>query len=139
MNKELYYCKYWKHMYYFDYDICVSDIIYSNDKNIAQIHMVVMKKGKVVRGITSSSLNEFENIIRGFIRKQFSKKNNLLENGVVKIWYYNIDDSPVDSKDVPLRIAITFSNSGESIPVEEYVIFRQNICDYLLSFLDKIA
>lgn len=139
MKKELYYCKYWEHIYCFDYDICVSDIIYSEDRNMAQIHMIVMKRGKVVRGITGSSLSEFENIIREFIRKHLNKENDSLETGVVKIWYYNIDDSPIDSKDVPLRIAITFSGSVINISAEEYNTFRQNICEYLLSFLNRTA
>ena len=127
MDKDLYYCKYWEHIYYSDYEICVSDIIYSDNRDMAQIHIIVMKKGKIVRGITGSCLNEFENVIREFIRKHFNKENDSVENGVVKIWYYNIDDSPIDAKDVPLRIAITFSNLVDNISVGEYNVFRQNI------------
>ena len=137
MNKELYYCKYWEHIYYFDYEMCISDIIYSDNKKMAQIHIIVMKEGRVVRGISGSTLGEFEEVVRELIRKRFNVKNNLLDGEVVKVWYYNIDDSQIDFNDIPLRIAITFANLEQTISIEEYDILRQNIYDSLKIFLNK--
>lgn len=138
MNKELYYCKYWEHIYYLDYEMCVSDLIYSDNKKMAQIHIIVMKENQVVRGASGLPLNEFENVIRESIRKRFNKQKASVDREVVKIWYYNIDNTPIDPNDVPLRFAITFVNPNEYISAEEYNIFKQNIYSYLQIFLDRI-
>lgn len=139
MNKEFYYCKYWEHIYFGEYEMCVSDIILSNDKKMAQIHIIIMKNGKVVRGISSLSLEKFENTIRELIRNGIDAKNNLLDKGTIKIWYYNMDDSQINSKDVPLRIAVTFTSCAEDIPVEIYNGFRRDIYDYLQGFLKGLV
>ena len=86
MKKELYYCNYWEHMYYTDYELCVSDIIYSKDKKLAQIHMIVMKEGKVVRGMSATALKALECNIRELIRNIYGA-NKMFENETVKICF----------------------------------------------------
>lgn len=92
MKKDLYYCKFWKHIKYKKYEICVSDIIFLENRTMAQLHMIIMRKGRVVREISSIKFNQFEENIRDYIRNEF------YNNGMLKVWYFNIDDSPVNPK-----------------------------------------
>ena len=135
MNKELYYCKHWKHIFYSEYEVCVSEIIYSNNKKMAQIHIIVMKEGVVVRGISKSFLSGFEKDIRESIINRFNTDNGMLKEMPIKIWYYNLDDGRVDPNDIPLRIAVTFSNPSANI--EDYSKIREEIYVHLKSLVDK--
>jgi len=136
MKNKLYYCRYWEHELYSDYELCVSDVVYSDDKKMAQIHVIIMKNGEVVRGIASSMLREFESFLREYIRQEFGKRSGLRESEEVKIWYYNVDNRPINPNDIPLRIAITFVNSTENISTTEYNDIRRSIYDYLQKFLE---
>jgi len=135
MNKELYYCKQWKHIFCSGYEMCVSEIIYSNNKKMAQIHIIVMKEGMVVRGVSKSSLKGFEKGIRELIINRFNTDNGMPEEMPIKIWYYNIDDSGVDPNDIPLRIAVTFNNP--SVNIEDYSKIREEIYAHLKDLVDK--
>lgn len=130
MKKEFYYCNYWEHIYYANYEMCVSDIICSNDNKMAQIHMIIMKNEKVVRGMSTSDLQEFECDIREIIRNVYCE-NNEFDSGTVKIWYYNFDDSQINSQDIPLRIAVTFNTHKKELSSEEDNDLRNDLYDSL--------
>ena len=57
MNNGLYFCQDWKHQCYKDYDICVSDFVADrNGCELLQIHCVVIRNNKVVRGFHTKDL-----------------------------------------------------------------------------------
>lgn len=138
MKKELYYCSYWEHIYYADYEMCVSDVIFSNDKKMAQIHLIVMKNKNVVRGISAADLEELECNIRMLIRNVYPEENEF-ESGTVKIWYYNFDDSPINSHDIPLRIAVTFNMQKGEMAFEKNDNLRNNLYDLLKGFAKRFS
>ena len=139
MNRELYYCKYWKHIFWKEYEICVSDIIYSERAKMAQIHIIIMKEGQVVRTISDLKLEDCENHIRTIIRDAFSNDAWFAEKDVIKIWYYNINDTPVEKSNIPLRMAITFTSHVKSdILIEKFNIIREKVYDCLYCYLSNV-
>lgn len=96
---------------------------------MAQLHMIIMRKGRVVRGISSIKLNQFEENIRDFIRNEF------YNNGMIKVWYFNIDDSPINPKNIPLRIAVTFDIGDKDNNEIDNTSFKEKIYQYVKALL----
>lgn len=139
MNERLYYCEDWKHQFYKDYEICVSDFVESRGSALLQIHCVVIRNNKVVRGFHSKDLLQFEKNIRAYIRAFIDRMGMCYperwEEGLtVKMWYYNPDDSDLNTSDIPLRIAITFYRP-KKIEDKEQILLKEQIftelCDLL--------
>ena len=136
MNKDLYYCKDWKHQFYKGYDICVSDFVESSGGGVLlQIHCVVIRDDKVVR---VESVSEFQrniiNHIRAFIDKMGMCEPGRDETRDVRIWYYTPDGSYWNKGEIPLRIAITFYRP-KKIEDKEQILLKEQIfkelCDLL--------
>jgi hypothetical protein len=105
MDKKLYYCDYWQKKSISDYTYCLSDLIFQNEKDtsLAQIHGIILFKDSVLK-YTKETLSAFEEEIRGVIR-------NVYKESIIKIWYYNEDDSNFDLEHIPSRFAITIQVS----------------------------
>lgn len=139
MDKKLYYCQYWKHQFYKKYRICVSDFV--EDKiggELLQIHCVVIRNYKVVRGFQTKDLFQFEKNIRDYIRAfidrmgmRYPEREEAL---TVKIWYYNPDGSDLKTRDIPLRIAITFYRP-KKIEDKEQTLLKEQIFTELCNLL----
>lgn len=124
MNRKLYYCEMWEHKKIENYEICVSNIIYSNDKSMAQIHMLIMQECMVIHS-KRDVVYYYENEIQKIIRNNLTWKENATEQGVIKIWYFNEDNSPVESFDIPMRITITMMNISVINPQLEQKMKRE--------------
>ena len=129
MNKDLYYCSAWKHQFYNNYDICVSDLIQYG--GLLQIHCIATLNNEVVCGFSRKDLSSFEKNIRAHVRKfiekmetEYIKQAN--KDYTVKIWYYNLNDEDLNTKDIPLRIAITFYQPRK-IDNKEQEILKEHI------------
>lgn len=83
----------------------MSDLIFQNEKDtsLAQIHGIILFKDSVLK-YTKETLSVFEEEIRGVIR-------NVYKESIIKIWYYNEDDSNFDLEHIPSRFAITIQVS----------------------------
>lgn len=105
MDKKLYYCDYWQKKNISDYSYCLSDLIFQNEKDtyLAQIHGIILFKNSILK-FTKEQLSVFEETIRNVIR-------NVYKTAIIKIWYYNEDDSKFDVKHIPSRFAITIQVS----------------------------
>lgn len=140
MNKGLYYCQDWKHQFYKDYDICVSDFVADRSGGaLLQIHCVVIHNNKVVRGFHTKDLLQFEKNVRAYIRAFINKMGMQYpereETLTVKIWYYNPDDTDLNTSDIPLRIAITFFRPKKIEDNEQTLLKEQiftELCDLLI-------
>ena len=135
MDRELYCCSVWKHQLYKEYNVCVSDFV--ENKPFFQIHCVAFKNDKVVRGFRTSDLARFEDNIRRCVRRFINASGELPDEDealTVKIWYYNPDDSRIDTNDIPLRIAITFYRP-RIIETENKVLLKQQIYNELYNLL----
>lgn len=105
MDKKLYYCDYWQKKVFQDYTYCLSDLIFQNEKDtsLAQIHGIILFKDSILK-FTKEQLFVFEKTIRDVIR-------NVYKEAIIKIWYYNEDDSKFDVEHIPSRFAITIQVS----------------------------
>ena len=140
MNERLYYCQDWKHQFYKDYDICVSDFVEDRSGGaLLQIHCIAIRNNKVVRGFHTKDLLQFEKNIRAYIRTFIDRMGMRYpergaESLTIKMWYYNPDGSDLNTSDIPLRIAITFYRP-EKIEDKEKISLKEQIftelCDLL--------
>ena len=107
MEKKLYYCDYWQKKNMSDYSYCLSNLIFQNEKDtsLAQIHGIILFKDAIIK-FTKEQLSVFEESIRSVIR-------NVYKESIIKIWYYNEDDSKFDVEHIPSRFAITIQVSKE--------------------------
>ena len=105
MDKKLYYCDYWQKKVFQDYTYCLSDLIFQNEKDtsLAQIHGIILFKDSILK-FTKEQLFVCEKTIRDVIR-------NVYKEAIIKIWYYNEDDSKFDVEHIPSRFAITIQVS----------------------------
>lgn len=105
MEKKLYYCDYWQKKNMSDYSYCLSNLIFQNEKDtaLAQIHGIILFKDTIIK-FTKEQLSVFEESIRSVIR-------NVYKESIIKIWYYNEDDSKFDVEHIPSRFAITIQVS----------------------------
>ena len=105
MDRKLYYCEYWHKKNISDYSYCLSDIIFQDEKDtsLAQIHGIILFKDSILK-FTKEQLFVFEKTIRDVIR-------NVYKEAIIKIWYYNEDDSKFDVEHIPSRFAITIQVS----------------------------
>lgn len=139
MNNSLYYCQDWKHQFYKEYDICVSDFVEDRSGGgLLQIHCVVIHNNKVVRGFHTKDLLQFEKNIRAYIRAFIDRMGMRSPEGeetfTVKMWYYNPDGSDLNTNDIPLRIAITFYRPKKIEDKEQILLKKQiftELCDLL--------
>ena len=106
MEKKLYFCEYWEPVIFENKRITVSDVVYSNEKKYFQIHAIVLCKKEVFR-INQSIAIKIETQIKHLLQNKIIWSTDSINKSVIKIWYYNIDDSPVTSENIPLRLAIT--------------------------------
>lgn len=142
MNKDLYYCQQWKHQFYKDYDICVSDFVENRVGGaLLQIHCVVIHNNEVVRGFREKDLFRFEENIRAHIRAFIDKMGMVYperadEELTVKMWYYNPDGSNLNTSDIPLRIAITFYRP-KKIEDKEQTLLKEQIFTELCDLCKK--
>ena len=88
-----------------DYSYCLSNLIFQNEKDtaLAQIHGIILFKDTIIK-FTKEQLSVFEESIRSVIR-------NVYKESIIKIWYYNEDDSKFDVEHIPSRFAITIQVS----------------------------
>lgn len=105
MEKKLYYCDYWQKKNMSDYSYCLSNLIFQNEKDtsLAQIHGIILFKDAIIK-FTKEQLSVFEESIRSVIR-------DVYKESIIKIWYYNEDDSKFDVEHIPSRFAITIQVS----------------------------
>lgn len=105
MDKKLYYCDYWQKKNMLDYSYCLSNLIFQNEKDtsLAQIHGIILFKDAIIK-FTKEQLSVFEESIRSVIR-------DVYKESIIKIWYYNEDDSKFDVEHIPSRFAITIQVS----------------------------
>lgn len=137
MSKDLYYCQQWKHRFYKDYDICVSDFVENEVGGaLLQIHCVVIHNNEVVR---VKDLFQFEHNIRVHIRAFIDRMGMVYpgrdEARDVRLWYYNLDGSNLNTNDIPLRIAITFYRPKKIEDKEQALLKEQiftELCDLLV-------
>ena len=146
MNENLYYCREWKHKFYKEFDICVSDFAENirnrNGGGLLQIHCVVIHNNKVVRGLCTKDLSQFEKNVRMCVRMfidTIGTDINYYDYDEVRIWYYNSDDREFDTNDIPLRLAITFHRptklNGNEKEIEELKVLIYN---ELYKLIDKV-
>ena len=111
MDKKLYYCDYWQKKSILGYSYCISDFIFQSEKNksLAQIHGIILYKNSILT-FSKGQLSVFEESIRFVIR-------NVYKDSIIKIWYYNENDTDFDIKHIPSRFAITIQ-VPEGIEIE---------------------
>ena len=136
MDKELYYCANWKHQFYKEYDVCVSDFV--EHSGMIQIHGIAIKNGKVVRGFSADDLREFEEKVRTYVRIFINKggADDFYDARTVKIWYYNPDDKEFNTDNIPLRFAITFFRPF-NVDKEAQSMLKEQLLQALFEQLEK--
>lgn len=118
MDKKLYYCDYWQKKSILEYSYCISDLIFQSEKkkSLAQIHGILLYKDSILT-FSKEQLSVFEESIRSVIR-------NVYKDSVIKIWYYNENDTDFDIKHIPSRFAVTIQVS-EGIDIENISLLTE--------------
>lgn len=138
MEKKLYYCRYWEHVRFGEYEMCVSDIIFFKESKMAQIHILVTKNGRVVRTGVREPIYEFEDFVRQLVRNTIIKNDKATKDEAIKLWYYNIDESPIDIHDIPLRMVVTFVAGLKEYDIKEFENQKRTIYLYLQDVLKRV-
>ena len=139
MREDLYYCKDWAHRQYKNCELCVSELI--ENGGLVQIHCLAMRDGKVLRGYRASDMYDFEHGAREHVRA-FIKENGMRcperkdEGLTVKIWWYEPDESKIDTQDICFRTAITFYRP-EKIDTQSAESLIEQLYGELYKFIDK--
>ncbi|MBC6712414.1 hypothetical protein [Treponema sp. Marseille-Q3903] len=131
MDKKLYYCDYWQKKNISDYSYCLSDLIFQNEKDttLAQIHGIILFKDSILK-FKKEQISVFEEEIRDIVR-------NVYKESIIKIWYYNEDDSKFDVEHIPSRFAITIQVS-EGIN-KANILFLNDLEKCIISFIKKCS
>lgn len=106
MDSKLYYCQYWHPICNERYEITISDIIYSQEKKYFQIHCIIIQNDHVLRS-KELEVSLFETKIKDYFFTKLNWEKGTINKDIIKIWYFNEDDSPVKSNNIPMRFCIT--------------------------------
>ena len=130
MDKKLYYCDYWQKKNISDYSYCLSDLIFQNEKDttLAQINGIILFKDSIFK-FKNEQISVFEEEIRDVVR-------NVYKEPIIKIWYYNEDDSKFDVEHIPSRFAITIQVS-EGIN-KANILFLNDLEKCIISFIKNV-
>ena len=141
MREDLYYCRDWEHRQYQGYELCVSELI--EHHGLVQVHCLIMRDGKVLRGYRASDLHDFgsdvRKLVRAFILENGMRYPERKDEGLtVKVWWYTPDESGIDTQDICFRTAITFYRP-EKIDSKSAERLIEQLYDELYKFIDTGA
>lgn len=155
MDKKLYYCEIWPRKKVLieesEYKICISPKIDGNTEGTSiQYHGVIIKDNMVIRlGLINKMLSlkqadhlitSFEEKIRNILRSKVTWIPNTIDNGTVKIWYYEEDSKMINTYEgdkreyPPLRFAITLVNINP-IDEEQSNLVREELENMLIEWI----
>ena len=156
LNDDMFFCVPWDNAQHRSmakgYKIIVSDVILGNDAHtLLQIHIAIMRGDRVVRMSellgnhaplkNEHLLTEFENNLRQCVSRNVTFKDGVLDNNVVKIWYYQPENpQPQNNSAAPelyCRIAVTTANICAADTNRESRMLRE-LRAYLLNFVNGI-
>jgi hypothetical protein len=159
MERRLYYCEPWPHKRVLannqDIDICVSPKINGNQAGTTiQYHGIVQQDYKVCYIGTLSKhltiqeihnfLEEFEYSVRIYLLSKIRWMDNVYDSEVVKIWYYDEEESEKITEDKklwpPLRFAITVANIKPIDENTDKIIqseLEQRVIEWVKSIISK--
>lgn len=106
MDSKLYYCQYWQPIFDERYEITISDIIYSQEKKYFQIHGIILLNNHVVRS-KKLEVSLFEKKIKHYFLSKLNWEKDSINKDIIKIWYFNEDNTPIIANNIPMRFSIT--------------------------------